>query len=69
MEELVATASAPVENSELDDTQLPQVHALNCLKDMVRNPAIRLQVESYVAQLFWLALNSLQSKTYVFNPC
>ncbi|KAK6582273.1 hypothetical protein PZA11_004681 [Diplocarpon coronariae] len=46
---------APVENLELDDTQLPQVHALNCVKDMVRNPTIRLQVEKYVARLFRLA--------------
>ncbi|KAI9047970.1 hypothetical protein LZ554_007771 [Drepanopeziza brunnea f. sp. 'monogermtubi'] len=69
MEELIAAASAPVENLELDDTQLPQVHALNCLKDMVRYPNIRLQVESYMARLFWLALNSLQSKTYPIQNC
>lgn len=64
VDELMSIASVPAENLELDDTQLPQVHALNCLKDMVRNPAIRLQVEKYVAELFWLALNSLQSKKY-----
>ncbi|KAJ5039014.1 uncharacterized protein L3040_006686 [Drepanopeziza brunnea f. sp. 'multigermtubi'] len=69
MEELITLASAPVENLELDDTQLPQVHALNCLKDMVRYPNIRLQVESYVARLFWLALNSLQSKNYPIQNC
>ncbi|CAL3968679.1 unnamed protein product [Diplocarpon coronariae] len=69
MEELIAMASAPVENLELDDTQLPQVHALNCVKDMVRNPTIRLQVEKYVARLFRLALESLRSEKYPIQNC
>ncbi|PBP27011.1 HEAT repeat protein [Diplocarpon rosae] len=69
LEELLAMASAPVENLESDDTQLPQVHALNCIKDMVRNPTIRLQVEKYVARLFLLALESLRSKKYPIQNC
>ncbi|KAK2626029.1 hypothetical protein QTJ16_004291 [Diplocarpon rosae] len=69
LEELIAMASAPVENLESDDTQLPQVHALNCIKDMVRSPTIRLQVEKYVARLFRLALESLRSKKYPIQNC
>lgn len=62
MEELILVAQKPVLNLDLDESQLPQVHALNCIREMVKTPTIRHPVEPFMARLFELSLGSLRSK-------
>ncbi|RMD43390.1 hypothetical protein DV735_g1703, partial [Chaetothyriales sp. CBS 134920] len=66
---LTSRSRQPV-SSRTDDeeeVQLPQVHALNCIKDIMHNSRFRAVNEPYVSQLLELAADSLTSGTWAIR--
>ena len=59
--DLQAMANAPI---GADLGSLPQVHALNCLKDIVTDARFGLSTEVYVADTLEIAASSLESQMY-----
>lgn len=62
MSELMSLARRPVELSEKDETNLPQVHAINCLKEIFKSSSLGKRAESYIAECLQLAADSLNSQ-------
>ncbi|KAK1675671.1 putative death-receptor fusion protein-domain-containing protein [Colletotrichum godetiae] len=71
IEELVAIARKPAFNSESDGSKLPQVHALNCLKDMFKSSFITQLGKSapHIPQCLNLAAGSLKSEVWGIRNC
>jgi hypothetical protein len=61
MAELMTLAGHPVEVSAIDEINLPQVHALNSLKDIFKSTTLGKRSEGYIAQCLELAVESLRS--------
>lgn len=62
--DLQAIAKLPVEPaSGFQDISLPQVHALNCLKNLYFNTKLGAYSENYVSEGLDLAASCLESKT------
>jgi hypothetical protein len=61
MAELMAIATGPVESSAVDEINVPQVHALNSLKDIFKSTNLGKRSEGYIAESFGLAVESLRS--------
>lgn len=59
--DLQAMADAPI---GADLGSLPQVHALNCLKDIFTDTRFRLSTEIYVADTLEIAASCLKSQMY-----
>ncbi|KAK1971837.1 hypothetical protein LY78DRAFT_688694 [Colletotrichum sublineola] len=71
IEELVAIAQKPAYNSESDGSKLPQVHALNCLKDMFKSSFITQLGKSapHIPRCLELAASSLKSELWGIRNC
>jgi len=52
----------PVRMSETDGSNLPQVHALNSLRDIFRSSLLSKKAEGYLARTLHLAATSLKSE-------
>ena len=67
--DLQAIADAAMINSEdFENLRLPQVHALNCLKDIFTDAILGPASESHVAIALEIAAGCLESELYViFN--
>lgn len=61
MTELASLSRRPVELSEKDETNLPQVHAMNCLKEIFKSSTLGKKAESHIAECLQLAADSLSS--------
>ncbi|KAH7348481.1 HEAT repeat protein-like protein [Rhexocercosporidium sp. MPI-PUGE-AT-0058] len=66
---LEAIANSPVAQSGKDETQYPQVHALNALKEIVKSAGVGTHVERYIAELFTLGGQSFQSEVFSIKNC
>ena len=64
-EALVSIAKNPALESETDGSNLPQVHALNCLRGMFRSSLLSKKAEAYLAPTLQLATGSLRSEMLV----
>lgn len=63
--DLQAIADTPLRNFEdFEDIRLPQVHALNCLKDIFTNALLGLASEPHVAITLEIAAGCLESDLY-----
>jgi hypothetical protein len=62
MMELISLAKRPVVLSEKDETNLPQVHAMNCLKEIFKSSALGKKSEGHIAECLQLAADSLNSE-------
>ncbi|KAF7544785.1 hypothetical protein G7046_g9713 [Stylonectria norvegica] len=72
MTKLMEVASTEARVSEIDDTNLPQVHAYNCLKDIFKSSylsSIGNQCEKYLPQCLELAANGLKSELWAIQNC
>lgn len=67
MSELESIARRPVKLSETDETNLPQVHAMNSMKEIFKSSALSKKSELHVAAGLQLAAESLQSDMYVYQ--
>lgn len=52
-----------------DEQRLPQVHALNCLKDIMTNSRFRTVSEQYVNTMLRLAASSLNTSIWAIRNC
>ncbi|KAK0722821.1 putative death-receptor fusion protein-domain-containing protein [Lasiosphaeria miniovina] len=55
--------------SETDGSNLPQVHALNCLREIFRSSVLSKKAESYLGMALNLAANSLKSEVWAIRNC
>lgn len=72
MEKLMEISSMEALVRETDGSNLPQVHAFNCLKDIFRNSlltSIGNKSESYLPQCLELAANGLRSEVWAIRNC
>lgn len=53
--------------AETDGSNLPQVHALNCIRGVFRSSLLSKKAESYLAVNLQLAANSLKSEVLVLS--
>ncbi|KAI1098976.1 hypothetical protein F4804DRAFT_323208 [Jackrogersella minutella] len=61
--------SRPALVSETDGSNLPQVHALNCIKDIFKSSFLSKRAEPYLTDCLQLAANSLKSETWAVRNC
>ncbi|KAH7162646.1 putative death-receptor fusion protein-domain-containing protein [Dactylonectria estremocensis] len=72
MAKLMEVASLEARVSETDGTNLPQVHAYNCLKDIFKSSyltAVGNKSEKYLLQCLELAANGLKSELWAIRNC
>jgi len=60
-------AEKPAHVTETDGSNLPQVHALNCLRGVFRSSLLSKKAESYLAVNLQLASYSLRSEMLVLH--
>ncbi|RYP50459.1 hypothetical protein DL768_004051 [Monosporascus sp. mg162] len=69
MRQLREIAERPARIAETDGSRLPQVHALNCLKDVFKSSALSKRAEAYLTDCLQLAANSLKSEVWAIRNC
>ncbi|KAG5970089.1 hypothetical protein E4U58_000744 [Claviceps cyperi] len=72
MKTLMEIASKEARVSETDGSNLPQVHAFNCLKDIFKNSLLTSlgnQSESYLPLCLELAASGLRSEVWAIRNC
>ncbi|KAL3964384.1 hypothetical protein ACCO45_001388 [Purpureocillium lilacinum] len=72
MEELMSIARREARVAETDGSNLPQVHAYNCLKDIFKNSMLTSmgnKSESYLPQCLELAASGLRSEVWAIRNC
>ncbi len=61
VEDLVQEASVDAENKNIGESRLPQVHALNCIKEIFTSSGLSIASEAYIGQGLELAAKALNS--------
>ncbi|UNI14405.1 hypothetical protein JDV02_001035 [Purpureocillium takamizusanense] len=72
MEELMGIARREARVAETDGSNLPQVHAYNCLKDIFKNSMLTSmgnKSEGYLPQCLELAASGLRSEVWAIRNC
>ncbi|ETS85749.1 hypothetical protein PFICI_03774 [Pestalotiopsis fici W106-1] len=69
MHELRDIAQRPAHVSETDGSNLPQVHATNCIKDIFKSSMLSRRAEPYLTDCLQLAANSLRSEVWAIRNC
>ncbi|KAH7329221.1 putative death-receptor fusion protein-domain-containing protein [Stachybotrys elegans] len=72
LERLIEIASMEARVTEKDETNLPQVHAYNCLKDIFKNSLLTSmgnKSEKYLPQCLELAAGGLRSEVWAIRNC
>jgi hypothetical protein len=65
LRELVLLSQQHIKLSDRDQTNLPQVHAMNCLKEIFKSSTLGRRAEAHTAECLQLAADSLNSEMYV----
>jgi hypothetical protein len=65
MRDLIAEASSEAEHKNIEESRLPQVHAINCIKEVFMTSKLSGASEPYLGECLNLAAKSLNSKMYV----
>ncbi|KAI0128637.1 putative death-receptor fusion protein-domain-containing protein [Xylariales sp. AK1849] len=63
----IAQQSARI--AETDGSNLPQVHALNCIKDIFKSSNLSRRAEPYLIDILGLAASSLKSEVWAIRNC
>lgn len=72
MEKLIEIAGTEARVREKDGTNLPQVHAYNCIKDIFKNSFLTTmgnKSEKYLPQCLELAANGLRCEVWAIRNC
>lgn len=69
MRTLQDIAAAPARVSETDGSNLPQVHAFNCIKEVFKSSLLSNDAEMYLAECLQLATTSLKSEVWAIRNC
>ncbi|KAK1057256.1 hypothetical protein LTR74_014307 [Friedmanniomyces endolithicus] len=67
--DLEAIARDEVAPDAVQEGSLPQVHAMNCLKDVLKNSRLGERAEQYVPVALRLAADALQSRAWAVRNC
>ena len=68
MLDMQAISDAPVEGTPGSEVlHLPQVHAMNCLKDIFTNTQLGRSTEPYIADTLDIAAGCLENDVCVFS--
>jgi hypothetical protein len=62
MKDLIHEASQDAQSSNIEESRLPQVHALNCIKEIFVSSKLSLASEAYIGEVMELAAHILNSK-------
>ena len=68
-EDLSLIAKEPVDTALTNESSLPQVHALNCIKEILKNTRLGEQSERFVPVSLRLAADSLRSEAWAIRNC
>lgn len=69
MRTLQEIARKPARVSETDGSNLPQVHAFNCLKEVFKSSLLSKKAELYLPECLQLATNSLKAEVWAIRNC
>jgi hypothetical protein len=61
MNDLIAEASAEAQSANIEESRLPQVHALNCINEFFTTSRLNVASEAYMGQGLELAAKTLNS--------
>lgn len=61
MSDLIAEATVEARNENIEESRLPQVHALNCIKEIFTTSRLSVASEGYIGQGLELAAKTLNS--------
>ena len=67
--ELSVIALQPIDTASTQESSLPQVHAMNCLKDILKSTRLGEQSERLVPDSLRLAAESLRSGAWAIRNC
>ncbi|KAF1925672.1 uncharacterized protein M421DRAFT_423501 [Didymella exigua CBS 183.55] len=67
--DLVNEASVEAQHTNIEESRLPQVHALNCIKEIFTTSKLSLASEAYIAQGLELAAKTLNSNIWPIRNC
>jgi hypothetical protein len=62
MKDLIAEASVKAKSANIEESRLPQVHALNCVKEIFTTSKLSVPSEAYIGQGLELAAKMLNSQ-------
>jgi hypothetical protein len=62
MAKLKILAHQPAAFTVIDETNLPQVHAMNCLKEIFKSSTLGKRCDTHIADCLQIAAESLKSK-------
>lgn len=60
--DLIIEASRPAQSSNIEESRLPQVHALNCLKEMFMTSKLNTPSEAYIGGGLDVAARTMNSR-------
>lgn len=69
MKTLQEIAATPARASETDGSNLPQVHAFNCIKEVFKSSLLSKSAEAYLSECLQLATGSLKSELWAIRNC
>ncbi|KAH8198105.1 hypothetical protein TruAng_007726 [Truncatella angustata] len=69
MQKLQEIAKQPASITETDGSNVPQVHATNCIKDIFKSSMLSKRAEPYLTDCLQLAANSLKSEVWAIRNC
>ncbi|KAH7065827.1 HEAT repeat protein-like protein [Paraphoma chrysanthemicola] len=69
MKDLVAAASVEAQSTNIEESRLPQVHALNCIKEFFTTSRLNVASEAYMGQGLELAARTLNSDIWPIRNC
>ncbi|KAB8289792.1 hypothetical protein EYC80_010425 [Monilinia laxa] len=69
MMELKSLARRPVTLSGTDETNLPQVHAMNCVKEIFKSSTLGKRSDKHIPDCLQLAADSLTSDIWAIRNC
>ncbi|KAF2215287.1 hypothetical protein CERZMDRAFT_36176, partial [Cercospora zeae-maydis SCOH1-5] len=67
--DLEIIARVEVDASSAEEGSLPQVHALNCFKDILKNSQLAEQSEPFLAKALQLSADALRSDAWAIRNC
>lgn len=69
MEDLIKETLHDAESSNIEESRLPQVHALNCIKEFFTTSRLSIASEAYLGEALTLASGTLNSKVWPIRNC
>ncbi|KAF7567911.1 DUF2428 multi-domain protein [Pyrenophora tritici-repentis] len=69
MKDLIAETLVEAQSANIEESRLPQVHALNCIKEIFTTSKLSVASEAYIGQGLELAAKTLNSHIWPLRNC